>query len=742
MGGSWQRMMRYIPLPGLSQQQNETLRQALVEKKYSHASEFIEALRQTKVVRRTVSTSSPKDATVTLSPWERLAAIAAAPPESSIDTIRHPAPQVAAEISVPVAEMHAPAEEQAPVEQEAAYESETPADSAEAEVHGAYYEEPEAPEEAPAYEEHAAAEEPSAATSGGTPATATDHATSSGRSNAIAALRKTVEREWRDAKAMTDKVTTPVRETVTTIPRWIFIALAAFVIVVGVGLWAIANRPVPTIVVDSETDPGKNSAVANNQNSVKNSTDVKNANTATDIGTVKPVVNLPPVPLSLDQLLDAGTQAATRGDAAKLLEIWQDMQKRFPDKWGGLTKSAGFITAVTNAWQADKLGDVKKATADFLPILALSPTARRNDVALLRKLSENLDAESANRFELTLLDALREQANQGSKEALLDESLRLVELRKTGPVATRSRDLIRQELEPLVEFREQWKRPADMSEALRIAMRDLSPKFEALAATDVPAALYLYADKLRTDGKREESLAKFEKAAYLEHVPSMIQAGLLHSNTKDPASLKRAVTWFRLAESKNNPKASFALGECYLDGKGVDRDYALAQKHLEAAAAEDIPEAHNLLGDVYRQQEATPGSDFDPLKFDPGLKGAARLVKAREHYEKAVRFGSDVANGPLAGMMIEGVGGPRDLAKGVVHLDQASKIENPDPVILRNYAYLLEPELLPGLPFTRAELNAAKVKPDASRAEAFMIRAARAEDGPAKDWCRLRGIRY
>jgi serine/threonine protein kinase/TPR repeat protein len=741
MGGSWQRMTRYIPLPGLSQQQNETLREALAEKKFSHASEFIDALRQTKVARRTVAAASPHDATVTLSPWERLAAIAAAPP-SSIDTVRHLVPEVAADVSTPVAKMPALAEEEAPVEQEVPYEAEAPAEPFDEEASAVSYEEQqaaEAQEEAPAYEEPALAEEPAALNTNGTPSPATGHATSSGRSNAIAALRKTVEREWRDAKPIINKVATPVRDTVTTLPRWIFISLAAFVVVVGVVLWAIANRPVPTIVVDEpEVDPGHRTEVARTPGR-----DVQSPTTVPDIPPVKPpVVNIPPVSLSLDQLLDAGTEAATRGNADKLREIWQDLQKRFPDKWGGLTKSAGFINAVTNAWQADKLGDVKKATVEFLPIIAISPTARRNEVVLLRKLSENLDAENANRFELTLLDALQEQADKGSKEALLDEAVRLVELRKTGPVATRARDLIRQELEPLVEFREEWKRPDDKTEALRVAMRDLGPKFEALAATEVPAALYLYADKLRTDGKKEESLAKFEKAAYLEHVPSMIQAGLIHSNKKDPDSLKRAITWFTFAESKKSPKASFALGECYLDGKGVARDYALALKYLDAAASENISEAHNLLGDVYRQQEAAPGSNLEPLKFNPALQGAARLAKAREHYENAVKFGSEVANGPLAGMLIEGVGGPRDLAKGISHLDVASKIENPDPVILRNYAYLLMSDLLPGLPFTRAELNAAKVKPNDQLAKELMIKAAKAEDVPAQDWCRSKGVRY
>jgi 2-oxoisovalerate dehydrogenase E1 component beta subunit len=77
-------------------------------------------------------------------------------------------------------------------------------------------------------------------------------------------------------------------------------------------------------------------------------------------------------------------------------------------------------------------------------------------------------------------------------------------------------------------------------------------------------------------------------------------------------------------------------------------------------------------------------------------------------------------------------------AKGLL----LAAIEDPDPVILRNYAYILMPELLPGVPVTRADLDAAKVKPDAKRAEQLMRQAAHAQDPIAQKWCRDNGVRY
>jgi len=785
LGGAWGRMPRYIPLPGITQHQNETLREALTTRKFTRGADFVDALRETKKPRRTTTTPpTVEEATVTLSPWERLAALASpqtgeadftnestqpqapaptrAPTPSSEDpTIRMGAiapasvetetpeeeayvsvskaasastpapPQTAAEPSTPepamppadtMREPPEPPAETPPTSRDLPAVSEKPTTSL-----------PEAPPEtdpAPAAPPVEATSAASAVRTSATELPLAGHPSHSARSSAIDALRQTVEREWRDAKPILDKVATPVKQTVSTLPRWAFITFGVFAAVVGAALWMIANRPV-SIVPPSDVEPATKPEITGTEDTG---------------GKSKPTLTpAPPAAASLDQLLDRGTDAANRGSAADLLPIWKDMHSRFPEpKWNSLAKSAGFIAAVTQAWQQDRLGEPSEATHDFLPILALA--AKNNDLAILRKLSIDLgaDAAAAQPYELALLNALSE--DRAKSEMLLDESLRLVQTRKTGAIAERGRDLIRQKLEPLVAFRERWKRPDDMDTALKNAIAELGPKLEALAATDEPAALYLYADRLRGEGRIADSLKQFEKAAQKDHAPSMLQAGLLLSNSKDRAKdLPRAATWFKLADSKQYTQATFALGECYLDGKGMPRDYDLAFQKLQAAADKDIAEAHFLLGDTYlghapASQQA--GDNFDPAKLNPSLKGDDRLVKAREHFERALRFGFAPAGGPLAGMLIMGEGGARDLSRGIQLLDAATKMESPDPVLLRNYAYLLMPELLEGVPVTREELKAANVTPDAKRAEQLMRQAARLKDEPAQAWCRANGVTF
>jgi serine/threonine protein kinase/TPR repeat protein len=791
LGGSWGRMTRYIPLPGLTQHQNETLRETLTTKKYTRGADLIDALRQTKTARR--NPAAPRtvaEATVTLSPWERLAALASPPAKADEETtispkptrtaatpaaesraatpppaFEAPAPDVEpapekANESAFVAEVSQPPEPQVSSEPEAAPEPEPSAPAVEAPAPDE--DELVAPQEEPVFspsEEiaaHEAAVVPVISSAGDIAAFTSDAPTASAtatasvrtsatelplpgqasrstKSTAKSVLRQTVEREWRDAKPLLNKVTTPVRDTVGRLPRWIFVTGGIFIAVVGVGLWMIANRSV-TMIPKPDADPGKGDLVA------ITTPDLNKAKTTTTTKVTPP----PPSQPSLDQLLESGTAAASRGNSAELLPIWQDMQKRFPDrKWSSLTKSTAFVTAVTQAWRENKLGDPTKAAHDYLPII--DAAAKSNDVAILKKLSVDLkdDAPAAQPYELALLNTLVE--DKGKSEELLDESLRLVQTRKTGASADRARDLIRQSLEPLVRYREQWKRPDDMEAGLRNGMKALTPKFEALAATNEPSALYLYADKLHTDGRIAESITYFEKAAQLDHAPSMLQLGLLLSNAKDKAaSLPKAVYWFNRADALGYPQATFLLGECYLDGKGVGRDYDLALTKLEAAASKDIAEAHEMLAETYKLTsiDVPPGDDFNPEKLNPTLKGDARVMKAREHFEKALKYGFAKAAGPLGGMVIQGQGGPRDVGRGVALLDQACKLDNPDPAILRNYAYILMPKLMQGVPVTREELNAAKVKADANRSEQLMRQAAKALDPIAQRWCRDNNVRY
>lgn len=795
LGGSWGRMTRYIPLPGLTQHQNETLREALTAKKHTRAADLIDALRQTKTARRNpASPRTVKEATVTLSPWERLAALAspqasadekttispkpitatpaaerrAATPPPAPEVVPAPEPEpeiesapadaiesaIAAEVpQLPEPELQVPSEVEAPLEPESSEPAEEESTSGD--------EAPVEPQQEPVFSHseeiaaHEAAVVADISSTGGIAAIASDPPTESARSTASvrtsatelplpgqpsrstksttkSVLRQTVEREWRDAKPLLNKVTTPVRDTVTKLPRWAFIAGGVFVAVVGAGLWMIAHRPVPTIP-KPDADPGKSEVVA------VATPDINKAKTT------KTVTPPPPLQPSLDQLLESGTAAASRGNNAELLPIWQDMQKRFPDrKWSSLTKSAAFTSAVTRAWQENRLGDPAKAAHDYLPII--DAAAKTNDVAVLKKLSLDLqeDASAAQPYELALLNTLSE--DPGKLEMMLDEALRLVKANKTAVVTNRARSLIRQTLNPIVAVREINPRPEDQTAELRNAYQALAPKLATLASIDEPSAMFLYADKLKQEGKMDDAIKMFEKAAALDHTPSMVKLGLLIARESTPDAMKRSVRMFQMADAKGNLKASFLLGECYLDGAGVEkRDYDQALRLLKKAAEGDIVEANETLGGTYMGfgRVNPPGvtEKFDPNLLNPTLKGTERLKEARNHLEKAWKRGSPIAGLNLAQLFLTGGSSAADIKDGVNILEKLAILPSPDPKVLYNLAVLLTEQEISQMPSSKARRDAG-IKVDTKRALTLMRQSANLGLTAAREWCQDRGIKY
>jgi hypothetical protein len=74
-------------------------------------------------------------------------------------------------------------------------------------------------------------------------------------------------------------------------------------------------------------------------------------------------------------------------------------------------------------------------------------------------------------------------------------------------------------------------------------------------------------------------------------------------------------------------------------------------------------------------------------------------------------------------------------------LDAVSRLPSPDPVALRQLAWLFTDEDQPTLPSPKAR-RAAGVKPDPERVEQLMRQAASAGDEEARTWCRRHGVKY
>jgi SEL1 protein len=57
--------------------------------------------------------------------------------------------------------------------------------------------------------------------------------------------------------------------------------------------------------------------------------------------------------------------------------------------------------------------------------------------------------------------------------------------------------------------------------------------------------------------------------------------------------------YFKMASEKGNPIGHAGLGQIYLYGSGVEKDYAKALKHFQLSADQNYVEGHFLLGIMY-----------------------------------------------------------------------------------------------------------------------------------------------
>jgi TPR repeat protein len=171
----------------------------------------------------------------------------------------------------------------------------------------------------------------------------------------------------------------------------------------------------------------------------------------------------------------------------------------------------------------------------------------------------------------------------------------------------------------------------------------------------------------------------------------------------------------------------------------------MALKLLRKASDEGILEAQHILGGTYLglTRLPLPGAtdEFDPAKLDPALTGDERLEKAGEYLEKAWKRQYPPAGMPLALALIIRDKAPSDLKQAVDILDAVSRLPSPDPVALRQLAWLFTDEDQPTLPSPKAR-RAAGVKPDPERVEQLMRQAASAGDEEARTWCRRHGVKY
>jgi serine/threonine protein kinase/TPR repeat protein len=238
---------------------------------------------------------------------------------------------------------------------------------------------------------------------------------------------------------------------------------------------------------------------------------------------------------------------------------------------------------------------------------------------------------------------------------------------------------------------------------------DLRPVITEAAQLDVLSGMMLLADNVR---KTEPATAFnwYSAATAKGYPPAMTQLGLMLSNGAGTTApdMEKAVQCFRSAAEKGDAAGKFALGECYLKGKGVAEDKAQGVELLRESAEAGNVFAMNLLANCY-----TKG---DGVKAD--YEEAYRL------FTKASERGHLDALGNLSVLYMSGQGVARDLKKAAALAEKGARADNPFCMFL--YANYLE--------------NGTGIGQSILQSQNWYRKAAQAGERRAIEWCRKNNV--
>lgn len=282
----------------------------------------------------------------------------------------------------------------------------------------------------------------------------------------------------------------------------------------------------------------------------------------------------------------------------------------------------------------------------------------------------------------------------------LEEAVAAVRAHPEGEERAR----LRARLETLVEQLSQSTAPAPEREAEQRIL-------EEAAAMGLPAAATALGYRLRSQGQMEEAFAWFHKAATAGYPPAMVQTGLMYSNGDGvERDMDKAASWLRPANVKGSATGKFLLAECFLFGKGVERNPEIGLTLLEeAVSVQPTGRALDLLGTCYHKGWGAPP---DPL----------RAVKL---YRSACERGFYNAFANLAVLYMRGDGVPADPGLAVDLLREGiDRGQNPLCMYFLGLAHH------DGLGVGRSE----------RAAKDWMQRAAEAGNEQARAWLEARGV--
>lgn len=251
-------------------------------------------------------------------------------------------------------------------------------------------------------------------------------------------------------------------------------------------------------------------------------------------------------------------------------------------------------------------------------------------------------------------------------------------------------------------------REEDLNNAELERLRDLITE---AAHLDVLAAMMLLGESLRT---REPATAFnwYSAAAAKGDAAALTQLGLMLSNGAgiDEPDLPKAVICFQLAADKGHAPAKTALAECYLYGKGVEKDETRAITLLKEAADQGNVRAMNHLGTCYHK----------------GIGVEQDYAEALRHFSNAAERGYGGAIGNLGVLYMNGDGVPPNPRRAVELFEKGAK-QN-DGYSMFQYARCLES----GTGIARNTLQA----------HTWYRRAAESGYPAAIEWCRKNDVPF
>ena len=130
------------------------------------------------------------------------------------------------------------------------------------------------------------------------------------------------------------------------------------------------------------------------------------------------------------------------------------------------------------------------------------------------------------------------------------------------------------------------------------------------------------------------------------------------------------IEYWREKANKGLSAGLITMGECYLTGRGVEKDYAEAYRYLSEAADKGVSTGCYLLGTM----------------FEEGLGVARNIQQALLLYEQAARTNNFYALVHIARIYAEGKSGTKNVAKATEiyrHIiSMKSEFDDPDHELL------------------------------------------------------------